>query len=282
MKTLRRQSCDGSQCRKSPFFHSTQARSNGDAFFNSISAAGDTPALQRQEAPAASAEEKKEPLPEGLKTTAEKLAEHEPFKKWYEPQVNQLKLTLWDKASPADKAAMLSFLGINLGIGGAAFASSPELRRLLSDVNFGKLLSLIPLSPIEGFKYKLPDAGKTATGFSADFTLTPYLSALRRRGIPLTGANFGLESSYDPAGQGFGLTGGKFGLEFFGGALKAEGKTFNSLSQYPQLMHGRDGMPPSWLMQETPGMLDRQTGPGFQFMLNADLLQLIPDLKKHF
>ena len=32
-------------------------------------------------------------------------------------------------------------------------------------------------------------------------------------GFFLSGATLGLESTYDPAGKGFGLTGGKFGLE---------------------------------------------------------------------
>ena len=120
---------------------------------------------------------------------------------------------------------------------------------------------------------------------SADFTLDPYLELLhkRRPGFFLSGANFGLESSYAPTGRGFNLTGGKFGLDFFGGALKAEGKAFNELSPYP-LLHRSDmpGEPASWLMQQYPALPNIKTGPGFQFLLNADLLNLIPGLKKKF
>ena len=107
-------------------------------------------------------------------------------------------------------------------------------------MNIGKPLGWIPYSPVEGFKYTLPEPGKSAYGFSADFTLGPYLDVLRKKrpGLPLTGATFGLESAYDPAGKGFSLTGGKFGLDFFGGGLKAEGKTFKDLSPYPLLIPG--------------------------------------------
>lgn len=121
-------------------------------------------------------------------------------------------------------------------------------------------------------------------GFSADFTLNPYLVAMQKRrpGFFLSGAKFGLESSYDPACKGFGITGGKFGLDMFGGALKAEGKTFKELSPYPQLLPGRDsGAPGSWLMQETPGM-PMLKQPGYQFMINADMLKLFPWLGKNF
>jgi hypothetical protein len=237
------------------------------------------PILQRQES---KEEEKKDPLAEGLKTTGEQLAEHKPFKDWYEPRLKRLKLTLWDRASPADKAAMLTFLGLNLGTGAAAFALDPKIRAALSGVNIGRPLGWIPYSPIEGFNYTLPEPGKPGYGFGADFTLNPYLDLLRKKysRLPLTGATFGLESSYDPTGKGFSLTGGRFGLEFFGGGLKAEGKTFKDLSPYPLLIPGRDsGAPGSWLMQEVPG-LPQIGGPGYQFTINADLLKLFPQLAK--
>jgi hypothetical protein len=42
---------------------------------------------------------------------------------------------------------------------------------------------------------------------------------------------------------------GKFGLGFFGGGLKAEGKTFKDLSPYALLLPGLQlGAPGSWLM----------------------------------
>lgn len=285
MKKLRRKQCDGTQCRDSTFFSApVKAQSVGDPFFKSAAAAGDAPTVQKQEASPGVEEEKKDPVTEGLKTTAEKLAEHKPFKDWYEPKLEQLKLSLWENAKPEDKAALLTFLGLNLGTAATAFALNPELRKGLSDVNIGKPLGWIPYSPIEGFKYKLPEPGKSAYGFSADFTFNSYLEALRKKhpGMPLTGATFGLESTYDPSGKGFSLSGGKFGLELLGGGLKAEGKTFKDLSPYPLWMPGAQaGEPGSWLMQEVPGLppINRS---GFQFTVNADLLKLFPALKPVF
>jgi hypothetical protein len=215
MRGLQRKSGEAAAGRPSPFFRpQVQRTAAGAPFFHG-------PVLQRQEN---KEEEKKDPLTEGLKTTGEQLAEHKPFKDWYEPRLNTLKLTLWDKASPADKAAMLTFLGLNLGVGATAFAVDPKIRSALSGVNIGKPLGWIPYSPVEGFKYTLPEQGKSEYGFSADFTLNPYLDLLRKRhsGLPLTGATFGLESSYDPAGKGLSLTGGKFGLDFFGGGLRQD------------------------------------------------------------
>lgn len=282
-----RKRCEGNQCKDPTFFGPSRAPAAGDPFFKSPAARAahvtDVPGVQKEDAPQPAEKEKKNPLVEGLKTTGEKLAEHEPLKKWAEPKLDQLKLTLWDKLGPADKAAMLTFMGLNVGIGGAAFAASPQLRRTLSDVNIGKPLGWIPYSPIEGFKYKLPDPGKTATGLSADFTLNPYLELLRKKhpAFPLSGAKLGFDSSYDPRGGGYGLTGGKLGLDFFDGALKAEGKTFNELSPYPQWVPGREpGAPATGLMNEVPGMPATKRS-GAQFMLNADLMKLIPWFKKN-
>jgi hypothetical protein len=269
--------CGAKPCQLSPFFQpAVQRATAGAPFFSG-------PMLQRQES--TDEEEKKDPLTEGLKTTAGQLAKHKPFKAWYEPKLELLKYTLWEKASPEEKAAMISFLGLNLGIGGAAFATNPELRAALSGVNIGAPLGWIPYSPIEGFKYTLPEPGKSsAYGFSGDFTLTPYLEAIRKKhpGMPLTGATFGLDTAYDPTGKGFSVTGGKFGLDFFGGALKAEGKTFKDLSPYPMFVPGTEpGAPGSMLMQQVPG-LPQIGGPGFQFTVNADLLKLFPGLQKVF
>jgi hypothetical protein len=78
------------------------------------------------------------------------------------------------------------------------------------------------------------------------------------------------------------LSSGNFGLDFFRRRAEGGRQDLQLAESYKVLMHGRDGMPPSWLMQETPGMPDRQTGPGFQFMLNADLLKLAPGLRKYW
>jgi len=276
MRTLKRKICDAMPCRPSPFLRPAVRRSAADApFFQG-------PVVQRQESP--KEEEKKDPLTEGFKTTGEKLAEHKPFKDWYEPKLEHLKYTFWDEASPGDKAAMLTYLGLNLGTAAAAFSLDPRIRAALSGVNVGKPLGWIPYSPIEGFKYTLPGPGKSAYGFSADFTAGDYLAMLRTKypHFPLTGATFGLESAYDPTGKGFSLTGGKFGLDFFGGGLKAEGKTFKDLSPYPLLLPGtQPGEPGSWLMQEVPG-LPKIGAPGYQFTINADLLKLFPQFQRVF
>lgn len=279
MGRRRHRKIEGTQNRDAAFFKPQ----SGDPFFKPT-AANDAPTVQKEDAPTTGTEEeKKDPVTEGLKTAGGKLAENESFKKWYEPRLASLKYALWDKAGPAEKAAMLSFLGVNLGMAGLAFASNPQLRESLSGVNIGKPLGWIPYSPINGFSYKLSGAGKNDTEFSTDFTMNPYLDLWKNRPpfIP-SGATFGLESSYDPTGKRFDVTGGKFGLDFFGGALKAEGKTFKSLSPYPMLMPGMGpGYEPTWLMNQTPGMPDIKQ-PGFQFMLNADLLKLFPGLKKRF
>jgi hypothetical protein len=276
MKTLKRKNCDGALYRRSPFFRPAALRpAAGAPFFQG-------PIVQRQES--AKEEEKKDPVLEGIKTTGENLAEHKPFKDWFEPKLEFLKYTVWDKASPADKAAMLTYLGLNLGTAAAAFALDPKIQATLSGVNVGKPLGWIPYSPIEGFEYTLPEQGKPAYGFSADFTLNPYLEMLRKKrpNLPLTGATFGLESSYDLTGKGFSLTGGKAGLEFFSGGLKAEGKTFKDLSPYPLLYRGaHPGDLPATVMQQVPG-LPQVGGPGYQFTINADLLKLFPQLQRVF
>ncbi len=280
-KKLRRKPCDGTKC-NDPAFFGSPAKSAGVGPFFKPTASADAPAIQKEDAPDTPKkdEEKKDPMVEGLKITGEQLFKHEPFKLWfkkqYAPLLGHLKADFWDHTSGGEKALLLSYAGINLGMAGLAFAQSPELRKTLSGVNIGASLGWIPYSPIEGFKYKLPEKGKTDLGLSADFTLSPYLDLWKNRPAFMpSGATFGLESSYDPSGKGFSLTGGKLGLDFFGGGLKAQGSIFDqsTISPYPLLMPGVDGAPPSWIMKELPGMPDMKTGPGFKLMLNADFMK---------
>ncbi len=274
---------------RTPMFRSassySQAEQATDFFFNKASAISlqrkeiDGDVIQRQEGTTSSGEEeeKKEPIPEGLKTTGKQLLKNPKFKAWYEPRLDLLEGTLWDNRGDDEKAALVTFGVLSLGLAGFAFSQSPELRELLSGVDIGTPLGWIPYSPIEGFKYTLPKPGKSNYGFGADFTFNPYLERIGKRypSFPLTGATFGLESSYEK-GSGLSLTGGKFGLEFLGGGLSVEGKTFKSLSPYPQMILGNTPTePPAWLMQSIPGMPNIQTGPGFQIMLKADILKLI-------
>src|SRR4249919_3592486 len=150
---------------------------------------------------------------EGLKITGEQLFKHEPFKLWfkkqYEPMLGTLKADFWDNTTAGEKALLFTYAGINLGMAGLAFAQSPELRKTLSGVNIGAPLGLIPYSPIEGFKYKLPDEGKSNLGLSADFTFNPYLDLWKNRPAwAPNSAKLGVETSYDLSGQrGLNLTG---------------------------------------------------------------------------
>jgi hypothetical protein len=228
--------------------------------------------------------EEKDPLLEGLKTTGEKLLENPKFKVWFEPKLDLLKKRLWEERPSDEKAALLTFGSVNLALAGLVFALNPEVQKLLSDVNVGKPLGAIPYSPIEGFKYKLPEPGKSTYGFSGEFTFNPYLELLRNRypQVPLTGATFGLDTGYT-RGKGVSLTGGKFGLEFFGGGLKAEGKSFTELSPYPLFLPGASPFQPSTtLMQSYPELPALQIGPGFQFIISADLYKLFPKFTNLF
>lgn len=110
--------------------------------------------------------------------------------------------------------------------------------------------------------------------------VNPYLELLRKRysKLPITGASFGLDTSYTP-GQGLSLTEGKFDLEFLGGGLKAEGKSFTELSSYPRFFSGSEPFGSSVQeMQSFPALPPLKTGPGFQVMLSADLYKLFPGL----
>lgn len=280
-KHWRRRS-EGTPGRDAAFFAAPRAPAGGDPFFKPPgAAAGPAVALQPEDGTHATDEKKKDPLVDGLKAVGEHLADHEPLKKWGEPKLDKLKLTLWDHLSPAEKAAMLTFAGVNLGIGAAAFAGSPAMRSDLSGVNVGKPLGWIPYSPVSGFTYKLPEPGKTATGLSADFSLKPYIDLLHKRdpSFPVSGATFGLDSSYDPRAGGFRMTGGKFGLDLFGGGLKAEGKVFGDVGPASRYTTGLPGYP---ALQMPPGLANMPSGPGAQFMLSADLLKLFPSLRKNF
>ena len=237
--------------------------------------------IQRQEdaAPANTekAEEEKDPIAEGLKTTGGQLLKNPQFKLWYEPKLDLLKDTLWASRPLEEKVAIISWGALTLGTAGFAFSQNPEFRELLSGVNIGTPLGWIPYSPIKGFSYKLPSEGKPNYGFSTEFTLDPYLELLSKRypKNPWTGASFGLDTRYTPD-KGLSVTGGKFDLDFLGGGLTAEGKTFNELSPYPQFIPGDlTGSSPSTLMQSVPGLPPIQTGPGFQFMLKLDFAKLL-------
>ncbi|NEQ45464.1 MAG: hypothetical protein F6K00_18755 [Leptolyngbya sp. SIOISBB] len=250
-----------------------------------------TPIIQRQDtaekdtAQESSAKKaEKDPLVEGLKITGARLLKEPKFKAWYKPRLSLLKQNLWEERPSEEKAALITFGGVNLALAGLVFALNPEMRELLSGANIGTPLGWLPYSPVEGFKYKLPKPGESQYGFSGEFTLNPYLGLLRDRypNFPLSGAKFGLDTAYTP-GQGLSLTGGKFGLEFLGGGLKAEGKSFTKISPYPLLIPGADPLaPPSTLMQSVPGLPPLHTGPGFQVMLSADLYKLFPKLAHIF
>lgn len=288
-KKLRRKPCDGAKCNDPAFFNPAPKAAGTDPFFKST-ASGDAPAIQKEDAPGApKKEEKKDPMGEGLKITAEQLFKHKPFTSWLskrtEPMLGKLKLDLWDNLSTGEKALLLSHVGVNLGMAILAFSQSEEFRKTLSGVNIGAGLGLIPYSPIAGGSYKLPADGKTDLGLSADFTLNPYLDLWKNRPwYAPNSATFGLKSTYDMSGKnGFNLTGGNLKLGFGDGAVGLQGGFFDSksISPYPLLMPGVDGAPPSWIMKEIPGMPDMKTGPGWEVGASVDLWK-IPKFRKIF
>lgn len=259
--------------------------------------AASSPVIQRQETAEPEAAEaetasEKSPLMEGLKTVGAQAMKIPQFKAWFEPQKELFKQLLWEERPSDEKAALITFGGVNLGLAGLVIALNPNIRETLLQewlpgANVGAPLGAIPYSPIEGFKYRLPKPGQSAYGFSGDFTLDPYLDLLHRRypNLPQLDASFGLDTTYTP-GQGLAATGGRFSLGLFGGGIKAQGKSFTELSPYPTLIPGATPFEPSsMLMQSVPGLPPLQTGPGFQFMLSVDLVKLgttFPRLKALF
>ena len=215
--------------------------------------------------------EDKDPVVEGLKLTAEKALEKPEVKKGLE--------NLWDDLPADGQAALISFGGLSLGMAYVSLIYSEKMRENLSDVDIGKPLSLIPYVPIESFKYKLPPPGGAGVGLSAKVSFADYFELLRERvpKVPITDLTFSLEGTLTK-GSGFSPTGGSFGLEFFGGALKAEGKTFTELSPYPMLIPGAGLDPPSMLMQSYPELPGMQTGLGGQVTISADLAKFFPRL----
>ncbi len=219
-------------------------------------------------------EDKKDPLAGGLKITGEQALKKPEVKAFYELQLKSLK-KLWEEQSAEGQGVLIGFAGLNLGLAVIAWALNPELRGLLSGADVGKPLSWIPYSPIGGFTYKLPEGGKSAFGFSADFSLNPYLELWRKKSpqVPLTSLTFGL------TGEGSSVTGGEVDMGFFGGGLKLGAKTFKERSPYPVPVPGSaPGEPPTTLKQGIPGLPSRQTGPAFEVMVTADMLKLFPGL----
>lgn len=214
--------------------------------------------------------EEKDPLTEGLKLTAEKALEKKEVKEGLE--------NLWDDLPGEAQGALISFGGISLGMAYLSLIYSSKMRENLSDVDIGKPLSLIPYVPIESFTYKLPAPGKSGLGLSAELAFTDYFELLREHvpAVPITDLTLGLEGTLRPGG-GFSVTGGSFGLEFLGGGIKAEGKTFTELSPYPMTIPGAGPLDmPSTLMQSYPELPGLQTGLGGQITLSADLAKLLP------
>jgi len=272
------------RARSGPGTHSRQhlhAQAEQAPSVRTIIGSARTDTIQRQESSGSDSNDTPSPVGAGLKTVGSQLMKNPRFRLWLDPRLDYLRDTLWSSRSLEEKAAIIGYGAFSLGTAGFAFSQMPEMRQALSGVNIGLPLGWIPYSPIDSFSYKLPGAGSSAYGFSAGFNFDSYLELLSRHypGNPLTGASFGLNTAYTP-GEGLSVTGGKFGLKFFGGGLSATGSTFTSLSPYPQFNPGElPGEPPLWSMQSVPGMPSLQTGPGFQVMIMADFQKLITRLR---
>jgi len=101
MRGLKRKICDSLPCREeSPFFRPLVRPEGPDTAFFQV------PAKRR--------------------SSPEKLDEYKPFTDWYEPKLEHLKYALWDPALRQDRAAMLTYLGLNLGTSPTGFAPIPK------------------------------------------------------------------------------------------------------------------------------------------------------------
>lgn len=102
MRGLKRKICDSLPCRNSlPFFRPLLRPDGPDsAFFQA-------------------------PLKQRL--SPEKLGEYKPFADWYEPKLEHLKYALWDPVLRQDRAALLAYLGLNLGTSASAFTPNPQV-----------------------------------------------------------------------------------------------------------------------------------------------------------
>jgi hypothetical protein len=105
MRSLKRKICDSIPCRESPFFRPLVRGGMDSGFFQ----------------------------PRAMGST-DKLAEAKPFKDWYEPKVEHMEYSLWDRAHTEDRSAMLTYLGLNLGTDATSFGLGPQVRWVLSKV----------------------------------------------------------------------------------------------------------------------------------------------------
>ena len=92
MRSLKRKICDSVPCRESPFFRPLVRGGMQSGFF--------------------------QPRAMG---SPDKHAEPQAFKDWYEPKVEHMEYSLWDRTLTGDHAATLSYLGLNLGTSPTAF-----------------------------------------------------------------------------------------------------------------------------------------------------------------
>ncbi|PVM88433.1 hypothetical protein DDF62_14655 [Caulobacter radicis] len=176
----------------------------------------------------AKAEEEKTAVGDGLKKVAEEFGKNEAATGYALGMAKSLALPIWNRASGAERVAAISVGAVALGTPLIYTLSKPEGRESLSGVDFGKVLGLIPHSPVTGLQYDLPksptDPFQLRLGFRADdllgifsrnaegepsmtlglnFTLS--VSPDGQVSMPFAMANFGIAPGISIAG-GYGLT----------------------------------------------------------------------------
>lgn len=132
----------------------------GHELAHTVQQARTGPAVQL-EAPApplkeAKAEEAKTAVGDGLKKVAEEAGNNDALKDYAKAKAKELAEPIWNRASGAERAAAIGFGAVAIGTPLVYTLSNPEGRETLSGVDFGKVLGLVPHSPITGLQYDLP------------------------------------------------------------------------------------------------------------------------------
>ncbi len=247
--------------------------------------AAGTPVLQRQpreeEATPPAAPETAdagEVIVGGLQTVAEQARDNNPAIKTavVEPLKREARRR-WGQLSSGEQGAVIGFGAATAGLALGALLADPSGREVLSGVNLGAPLGLIPYVPLTEFRYTLPTASEGPgrllrfnTGFSGD----QYLDLLREAhpGIPPLSLSFGLEWGYDAATDDLTVLGGQARIGIMSG-ITLSGGTFARPPAPREIALGPEGQTVE-TRQRLPGSPAGPERPGWQVMLSVDLLRL--------
>lgn len=241
------------------------------------------PALQRQPreegAPAApEVGDAGEVIAEGLQTVAEQARDNNPAVKTVviEPLKREARRR-WGQLSAGEQGTVIGFGAGSAGLALGALLSDPSGREMLSGLNLGAPLGLIPYVPLTAFRYTLP----TATAgpgrflrFTTSFSGDQYLGHLREAhpGIPPLSLSFGMEWGYDAATDDLTVLGGQASLGIMSG-ITLSGGTFTRPPAPREIAVGAEGQVVE-TRQRLPAAPAGPERPGWQVMLSLDLLRL--------